>query len=195
MDTHEALAALGLPPGVAMVEVRAAYRRLVRTAHPDVAGPGSADRAAQLTQAYAVLRQVAATSVDGTIVVTTAAATPAPPAPAAPGAPRTAYDEAVEADLADGDTLMVRAPWAEAFAALFEAASVVGNIGYVDRQLGIIESIVRFEGGPSCSLVITLQGRMDGTEAFCTLESLEAAPTPALRPVVEALVEALTARP
>ena len=50
---------------------------------------------------------------------------------------------------------------------------------------------MRFEGGPSCSVLITLQGRAFGTDAFCTMESIEAAPTPAIRPVVEALVEEL----
>ena len=100
----------------------------------------------------------------------------------------------MEAD-ADGDTIAIGAPPTEAFALLLEAAARLGGIGYVDRQLGILEVIVRFEGGPSCSVLITLQGRAFGTDAFCTMDSIEAAPTPPLRPVVEAIVEELRRRP
>ena len=39
-----------------------------------------------------------------------------------------------------------------------------------------------------CSLVITLQGRADGTDAFCTLEAIEHVASPPVRPVVERLV-------
>ena len=71
------------------------------------------------------------------------------------------------------------------------AASQIAHIGYFDRSIGMLETIVRFEGGPSCSVLATLQGRADGTEAFCTMESIEATPAPPIRPVVEALVEAI----
>ncbi len=115
------------------------------------------------------------------------------PAPAPPPRP-TAYEEAVEAELAAGDTLLLHAPVAESFAVLFEAAGRIGHVAYFDRQLGILETIVRFEGGPSCSLLITLQGRAAGTEAFCTLESIEAMATPPIRPVIDALLDALAMR-
>ena len=91
-----------------------------------------------------------------------------------------------------GDTIGVAAPPDETWVILAEAASQVGEIAYVDRSLGILEAIVRFEGGPSCSLLITLQGRAWGTEAFCTLESIEAAPTPPIAPVIDAMLDALT---
>lgn len=197
MGTTEALAVLGLAAGATFADVRVAYRRLVRQAHPDVAGPGATALTARLTQAYAVLRAEAATLGPDAGLGTADVAPPEParPGPAASDPPsaawRAAYDQAVEAELAAGDTLWLRAPAPEAFAALLEAAGEVGDVAYVDRQLGIVEAIVRFEGGPSCSLLITLQGRSHGTEAFCTLESLEAAPAPPIGPVVEALVAAL----
>lgn len=195
-----------------MAEVRAAYRRLVRQHHPDVNGERGTDQTVRLTQAYALLRRVAkehATEVIDAGVVDAgaldggAAATgstdPARGAPARP--PRRAsaraaspYEAAVQAELAAGDTVLLRAPAGEAFAALFEAAGRIGHVAYFDRQLGILETIVRFEGGPSCSLLVTLQGRAGGTEAFCTLESIEAAPTPPLAIVMDALLEALAAR-
>jgi hypothetical protein len=192
VDTREALGVLGLGPGAAMTDVRAAYRRLVRQHHPDVAGAAETAQTARLTEAYALLRRVARTARSDTITVnddTPAAAPPPSPAPPTP----TPYEAAIEAELAGGDTLLVRAPAAETFAALFEAAGRIGHVAYFDRQLGILETIVRFEGGPSCSFLITLQGRSNGTEAFCTLESIEADPTPPIQPVMGALIEALAA--
>jgi hypothetical protein len=193
VDTREALAALGLSSGTAMSDVRAAYRRLVREHHPDVAG-GEHGYTARLTEAYAVLRRVAAPTADGAVVVDAgAASTSSSPPPPPPAPRRTPYEEAVEAELASGDTVLVHAPFGEAYAALFEAAGRIGHTAYFDRQLGIIETIVRFEGGPSCSLLITLQGRANGTEAFCTLESIEATPTPPIALVMDALVTELRA--
>ena len=202
MDLAEALAVLGLRPGVSMVEVRDRYRALVRRAHPDLVGTES-DRAAataataRITGAFAVVRRaVLATGGD---VVPDPTPT-SPPGSAADGGstatgspgrePRPWEVDAVEAD-ADGDTISIAAPPGEAYALLLDAAARIGGIGYVDRRLGILEVIVRFEGGPSCSVLITVQGRAFGTDAFCTMESIEAAPTPSIRPVVDALVEEL----
>jgi hypothetical protein len=189
VDAREALAVLGLSSGASMTDARDAYRRLVRTHHPDIVGNQDTGRAARLTEAYAVLRATARSSGRNTI-------DPGPDGPTSPPvtpAPtRSAYEEAVEAERAGGDTLLVHAPANETYAALFEAAGRIGHIAYFDRQLGIIEAIVRFEGGPSCSLLITLQGRVNGTEAFLTLESIEAGATPPLAPVVDALVDELT---
>ena len=194
MDLAEALEVLHLRPGTPMQEVREAYRAQVRLAHPDVVGPdGDEDDAtahtARITGAFAVVRRAVLESG------TDAVPEPPPPAPPPPApAPRPWEVDAVEADT-DGDTIAIVAPPTEAFALLLEAAARLGGIGYVDRQLGILEVIVRFEGGPSCSVLITLQGRAFGTDAFCTMDSIEAAPTPPLRPVVEALVEELRRRP
>lgn len=190
MDTREALTVLGLGSGAAMTDVRAAFRRLVLEHHPDIAGAHETAQTARLTEAYALLRRVADASGGDTITV-------APPAPAAPPPPAptpTAYEEAIAAELAAGDTLLLRASVAESFAVLFEAAGRIGHVAYFDRQLGILETIVRFEGGPSCSLLMTLQGRAGATEAFCTLESIEAMETPSIRPVIEALLDALAAQ-
>jgi hypothetical protein len=190
VNTDEALRVLGLGSAAQLTEVRAAYRRLVRQHHPDVAGEAQTAQAARLTEAYALLRRAA----DASGAIRTAPP-PAPPThpTAPPPEPPSPYQQAVEAELAAGDTIRLHAPAGEAFAVLFEAAGQIGHVAYFDRQLGILETIVRFEGGPSCSLLITLQGRADGTDAFCTLESIEALPTPPIRPVVDALLEALAA--
>jgi hypothetical protein len=194
VDLAEALTVLGLHPGATMEQVREAYRARVRAAHPDLAASADRDaattRTATITTAFALVRRAVLDGGSGTVPPP---APPPRPQPAAPPRPRPWEVDRVEAD-ADGDTIAIAAPPSEAFALLLEAGARIGGIGYVDRQLGILEVIVRFEGGPSCSVLITLQGRAFGTDAFCTMESIEAAPTPSLRPVVEALVEELTRR-
>ncbi len=146
---------------------------------------------AEITSAFAVLRTAVVEGGTGHVPEPpTSTPTPAPaPAPDPPSRPW-AVDR-IDAEVEEGDTIHVAVPAPEAFALLLDAGARLGGIGYVDRQLGIIEIIVRFEGGPSCSVLITLQGRAFGTDAFCTMDSIEAAPTPELRPVVEALVEEL----
>jgi hypothetical protein len=194
MELAEALEILGLTPGTPMHAVREAYRVQVRASHPDLVGPGgdrsaATARTARITTAFAVVRRSVIEA--GTDAVPEPPEPPAPPPPPPDPGPRPWEVDRVEADT-DGDTIAIAAPPSESFALLLEAGARVGSIGYVDRQLGILEVIVRFEGGPSCSVLITLQGRAFGTDAFCTMDSIEAAATPPIRPVVEALVEELT---
>ena len=191
MDVAEALEVLGLEPGCDEVQVRAAYRALIRVHHPDLAAPtdtGAATaRTARLTAAVSVLDGVLAAH-GGTVP----APSPPPPPPSS-SRPRVAATEPTEAAVLDEGALAIGAPPPEAYALLYEAAGRVGDVAYVDAQLGILEIIVRFESGPSCSVVMTLQGRATHTEVFCSMESIEAAPAPAIRPVLEALVAELTA--
>ena len=191
MDVAEALEVLGLEPGCDEVQVRAAYRALIRVHHPDLAAPtdtGAATaRTARLTAAVSVLDGVLAAH-GGTVP----APSPPPPPPSS-SRPRVAATEPTEAAVLDEGALAIGAPPPEAYALLYEAAGRVGDVAYVDAQLGILEIIVRFESGPSCSVVMTLQGRATHTEVFCSMESIEAAPAPAIRPVLEALVAELGA--
>jgi hypothetical protein len=185
VDAAEALAVLGVRGGTDLAGVRAAYRGLVRASHPDVApDDGQAHaRTARLTEAYEVI--VAFVTEHGT----TPGPEPEPePAPAPPPPPE---EPPVEAEALDEGTIAVALPAPETYAALYEAAGRVGAIAYYDRHLGILEIIVRFEGGPSCSVVMTLQGRAHHTEVLCTMESIESAPAPSIAPVMEALVHEL----
>ncbi len=199
MDLPEALAALGVTPGATTGEVRAAYRRLVREVHPDVVGEAgdASHRTARLAEAYARVRAAIRGAGGDTVPLPPPAATSPPPAgatTASAAAPAGPVDATVlDAAALDTDAILVDAPAGETFAALFEAAGRVGHLAYFDRQLGIIETIVRFEGGPSCSVLITLQGRAMGTEAFVTMESIEADATPSIAPVIDALVTELRA--
>jgi hypothetical protein len=190
LDATEALGVLGLRAGTDLAGARAAYRGLVRAAHPDLA-PDDLDahaRTARLTEAYEVI--VAYVEAYGTMPPPPPP--PSPPPPAAPAPPPPAADERpVAVETLDEGTIALALPAPEVYALLYEAAGRVGDIAYYDRRLGILEIIVRFEGGPSCSVVMTLQGRAHHTEVFCTMESIESTPAPAIAPVMDALVEEL----
>jgi hypothetical protein len=209
MDPREAMDVLELTDGAGLHDIRLAYRRLVRTHHPDVAGGDERAhaRTARLTQAYEVIVSFLEAQ-EGTTVCLDATAEPAVNTGAGrrgaaattyaetrerpPGAVPTPDDtDAIGAEALDQETIAVAAPPAETYVALHEAAGRIGEISYVDRHLGILEMIVRFEGGPSCSVLMTLQGRAHFTEVFCTMESIEAAPTPPIAPVITALVAEL----
>lgn len=190
MTPDEARALLGLGPDADLAEAVRQHRRLQRRHHPDVVGrddPGATARSAEINRALAVLRDAA-----------TAPPSPEPPEGAGHRRPRPADPRSRHAvdhgpvELAvDGDSLLVAAPADETWLRLLEAGSTLGGIGHVDPRLGLLELIVRFEGGPSCSVLLTLQGRSHGTEVFCEMESIEAAPTPPIGPVVDALAAAI----
>jgi hypothetical protein len=164
VDMAEARVVLGVSAGDGWDVVRLAYRRRIRAAHPDVHGVGTTPVAARLNEAYAVLSRARRAGA------TPPTATPTPPAPAPPppAPPR------VGVRVVGGDTLLLAAPPDEAFALLLEAGHRVGNVSYVDRSCAIFEVVVR-QDGETCSLVVTLQGRAHGTEAFLTLEAMERA--------------------
>ncbi|HKH05167.1 MAG TPA: J domain-containing protein [Acidimicrobiales bacterium] len=194
MDVWEARAVLGLADTDGWEVIRAAYRRLIREAHPDAVGvdAGTTPAAARLNAAYTTLSRA---KRSGTLddprpapahAVATAPAGPAPgPAWRPPPPPR------VGVAIAGGDTLLLAAPPDEAFARLLEAGHRVGSVTYVDRSCAIFELVVRLDG-ETCSLVVTLQGRAHGTEAFLTLESLERVASYSPEPVLHALAAALT---
>jgi hypothetical protein len=185
VDVHEARAVLGVGAGATEADERSAFRRRVRATHPDVAGPraDAGIAVARLTRALAVLR--AARTTGGTGDRAPATTPPAPP-PSPPG-PEAEHR---------GDSLLLDVPAEEAFVALLEATHAVGEVTYVDARLGLLEAVLAGDGGQACQLLITLQGRATGTEAFCTLEPLGTTPCPPTEDVVAGLVAALTgARP
>lgn len=167
MDVHEARAELGVDPADGWDVVRAAYRRRIRAAHPDTHGVGATPVAARLNEAYAVLSRAKRAGVLHAPVGGSGgprAGGPAPPHPPDP--------PPVGLALVGSDTILLAAPPDEAFALLLEAGHRVGEVSYVDRSCAIFEVVVR-QDGESCSLLVTLQGRAHGTEAFLTLEALE----------------------
>ena len=195
MDVWEAAAELGVADGDGWDAVRAAYRRLIREAHPDVTGDRSgtatARRAARLNEAYAVLSRAKRAGTLGAPRSPSSGANggrgaaPSPPPPPPPPPP-----PAVGVQLVGADTLLLAAPPDVAFALLVEAAHRVGSLSYVDRSCGIFEVIVRLDGETG-SLLVMLEGRGHGTEAVFSLESLERAATYVPEPVVREMIAAL----
>lgn len=188
-----AMSRLGVVPGEGAQRVRARYRELMRRTHPDVSGADiSAEDATEatleITEAYRVISLAIA---EHGLVPEPTPATSTPHSTEEGGCRHRSGDTRPHGvgARAEGDTILLDLPSPEAFAVLLDAGSRIGGIGYVDRNLGLLELIVRFEGGPSCSVLITLQGRAFGTDAFITMESIEAAPTPSVEPVLRALLE------
>ncbi len=184
MDVAVARSELGLGPRPTWTEVRVAYRAQIAASHPDRAG-GDPVRASIVPEAYATLERAHQEGRLQELPPPPAAPRPAPPAASRP-APLTEPPEVL-----DGDTVHLAVPPDEAFVHLLEACHRIGDVTYVDRSCAILEALVRVEGEGVCSLVITLQGRVDGTDAFCTLEAIEHVGSPPVRQVVERLLGAL----
>ena len=160
MDAANAWATLGLPPTASLDEARTAYRRLVRTHHPDVVGAGGSGTVRRVIEAWQFLRDVAVEPATVTL---------------------------------DADTITLDVPTDEAFLLLLDAAHRVGDVTHVGPGDGLLEALITFDDGRTCSLVVSLQGRDDGTtEAFCTLQALDAGPNPPVALVVDALMEELS---
>lgn len=184
MTPDEARAVLGLEPSAPIELAVEHHRRLQRQFHPDLRGGSdraATERSALLNEALAVLRRASARgpqtsppdSEDDRIT---------PPRP----------DHPLDLEVSrHGETIFLTAPPDETYLRLLEASAGLGGIGHVDPRLGLLEVIVRFEGGPSCSVLFTLQGRANGTEVLCEMESIEARPTPPIEPVLSALEQEL----
>ncbi len=191
MDVEEARAVLGVVAGATAADERSAFRARLRATHPDVAGPraDAGVAVARLTRALAVLRAArtpGGARAPGGAGNTGGARAPAhtPRAPAPPPPPPGPTAEAT------GDSLLLDAPADEAFLALLEAVHVVGDVTYVDARLGLVEAVLADDRGRACQLLVTLQGRVTGTEAFCTLEPLGGDPCPPAADVAAALAAA-----
>jgi hypothetical protein len=175
VDVAEARAVLGIVDGAGWDDVRAAYRRLIRAAHPDLAR-GTSRQAARLNEAYAVLSH--AKRSDAVVTPSgrrpggrTRGGAPPPPSPPPPPPPP---PPAVGFTIVGHDTMLLAAPPGEAFALLLDAGHRVGAVSYVDRSCGIFDVVVR-EDDEARSLLVTLEPRAHGTEAVFALESLERA--------------------
>lgn len=172
MDNAEARAVLAVGPTAGPDEIRAAFRRQVRTTHPDVAtdATDAGRRTARLVQAYAALRRAPAAI---------AAPSPAP-------APPPGHDPVV---LAGGDSLLWDVPPREAFRLLVEVADSIGDITYLDVDAGLLD-VVLPAGGIACSLMATVTPRPGpgpASEVLFALEPLGAEARPPSRPVVAAV--------
>lgn len=193
MTPDEARALLGLDATASIDAAVERHRRLQRVHHPDLRGGSdreSTERSARLNEALSVLRREAASTAPSPPRTATRATTDAPRAAARPAH----IVDHEELDVTRrGDSLFLTAPPDETFVRLLDVGAGLGGIGHVDRRLGLLEVLVRFEGGPTCSVLLTLQGHAFGTEVCCEMESIEAAPTPPIDPVLVALEHDLRA--
>jgi hypothetical protein len=176
MERSEAARVLGVEVDAAPDAVRTAFRAHVRQQHPDRSGrPGS----------VAVSRLVEARRA---LLSPVAVGAPAPP-PVPERRPAVPLDARVE-----GDTLLVHADPDTVMARLLEAGHALGEITYLDRGVGLVEILIQVQedddlAPAACSLVTSLQGRIDGVEVFCTVERLDGHPAPPIAPIVTALAE------
>lgn len=187
MQRSEARALLGVDSDDPVV-VRAAYRRRLRAAHPDLnAAPDATDVTIELTTAYRLL--LAPESPARPAAAPTAGTPPRRPSPPRPV-------PMLRADAVDSATIAVAASREETLQAVIEAAHRLGEIAYLDPQAGLVEAIVEFVEAPTSSVVMSLQGRATGvTEVFCTVEPLSGGESPPEEAVTRLVAATLAAIP
>lgn len=150
MQPDEARRALGVGPEATHDQLRQAWRRLVRQSHPDVApdGADAGGRTARLNTAYALLRSLPPRAV---------APPPRPPTmgPAPPPEQVGSDSGLLVFDLAATPT----------FLRLLEAAHRLGDVTHLDLDGGLLEILVDEPGVGTCSVLVDVEGRPDGTTA------------------------------
>jgi hypothetical protein len=189
MELDDALGVFGLDRSTTWAEIRATYRALIRTVHPDVtAGPGA--DAARLNAAFAVLEPVYRRGVPPPPRPQSS-----PPAPTAPWRTPAGIDglDGLDAEVTavDDDGLTLVAPPDEVFLRLAAALDEIGAVTYSDADGGYLEAVVADGTG---QLVISLQGRAHATEAFFTLEPMDSRPVPAIDTIVRQIATILRRR-
>jgi hypothetical protein len=203
VDLTEARDVLGVTRDSSWPVVRERYRTLMLANHPDHAGSPSTAAAARITQAYALVRarygDPDAPDLGGDTPPPTrsqGAARTRPPAAEREPAPdwgRWAKLPAGSVRQVDADTLGIDASREDAMLALLEVGYDIGEVSFVDVDLGLLEVIVQFVGAATCSLVISLQGRADRVDAFCSVESYDGKPPPPIAQVTRFLAHELSA--
>lgn len=137
MDRRQAAAHLGVDLDAPAVEVRSAFRRLLRRDHPDIAG-GDGAAARRLTEAYRLLREspepVPATAADDTLVL----ALPSDEA----------FDALLDAGAAIGDVTYVdaEAGLLEVLVTFDDGRRASALVTLQGRATGVTEAFVTLEG-------------------------------------------------
>ena len=157
MDRETALRTLGLRHDAHSDEISAAYRKLIRKAHPDVGGDTAA--AARITEAYAWLQRSAPRSVR-------------PPGSAEPAA--------------SDERLVLLLPPGDVFARLCELGQRLGELSYLDPQAGIMQVTFTALNSAPCQLMATVVAGSNPEESQVefTLEALTNAVPPPIAAVV-----------
>lgn len=182
MTIGEAMDLLGLRPGSTEADARRNYRRLLHLTHPDRSSAGDATyKTVRLGLAYRTLVD----HFDASGIASESAS-----AHSAQGGPLGGNIAAVYK--LDTGSFAIEAPSIEVVPMLVEAANQLGDISYLDPAVGLLEVIVEFLGAPTCSVVLTLQGRSNSTtEIFCSVEALAGVGAPDSAAVTDLLVRTL----
>jgi hypothetical protein len=193
VDLHEARIVLGVGPDDEWGAVQRMYRRLIRAAHPDLAGPAGTHRAARLNEAYAVMARAHRSR---RVAHGTGSARREPAPGPSPGERSSAQRGVVAPGVRLGEpydgaeTLLFETSPDQALMRLLDASHALGEVSYVDRSSAIFEVIVSHDG-ETCSLLLTIEPHEDGAVAYCALESLERVASPSARSTTQRLAAAL----
>lgn len=157
MNRDTALKTLGLKHDAQRDDISAAYRKLIRKAHPDVGGDTAV--AARITEAYAWLQHSAPSTV---------------------ASPRTS--KAAPSD----ERLVLLLPPGDVFARLCELGQRLGELSYLDPQAGIMQVTFTALNSVPCQLMATVVAGSNPEESQVefTLEALTNAVPPPIASVV-----------
>lgn len=157
-DIDTALAALGLTGRPEWLEIRDAYRRSIRTIHPDVADDMESTRsAAQVNASFDVLRRATG---DGRHPLPAPQPRQRPHAPPAPASPPAAT--------------VIRSRGDDVYVHLLEAAHEVGDVCYLDPEAGLIQVLLSSHGASGAHLLIDVDADQNPPRVAFTMESANA---------------------
>jgi len=163
-DPDAARRLLGVAADSDLVEIRRAYRSLMRRHHPDATGSPDATRAAELAEAYAALVRpgpgTGAGPAGGVLAPRGRAPVPPPDGP-----PRATI-------VADG-IISVEAPPDETFLRLLDVLEDLGEVTYRDRAAGDLGVLVHTAAGVPCAVAVSLEARSIDTLVLVDLEPLD----------------------
>ncbi len=177
-------------------DVRSRFRSAVRQHHPDVStAPDAAAATARLNEAYLTLSRSRGRLPLGPVPGATASASSTDDSAPVVGP----TDDSVPVVGPTDDSVLVVAPKEDVFWGLHRACDQVGDITYADPDGGLLEARIPAPdgslGADASTLLITLQGRASGTEAFFTLESPDAERAPSLPDLVRQIARLISPDP
>ena len=200
MEVAEALSVLGVNEDASWAEVRASYRRLLLSNHPDVhRSAGASKRTARIISAYELLTEVTANGRK-----------PFPPPRVRPpgaffpqdgqdGAPQhQAASSAVGGGVGGSEEVLGREPAHSPgviFGRLRSAAAEIGELRSVNRRSGTIEVLIGAAGRRSTLKAEVGRNEEGETIIGFTLRSPAETAPPPIRPIVERLLSRIRGTP
>lgn len=166
-----ALQTLGLEPTAPWEDVRSAYRSGLMSSHPD--RDDSPDAAAETDRIVAAFRTLREATGDGAATVLSL------------------FDPAD----AVGAPLVLDARHGDVFERLLEAMGTVGEISYIDRESGFLQTTVERAGFAASHLTVEITPLGIHSQALFTLETLGTGSPPDLADVVAEIGEQLKLPP